>query len=87
MPFADADSTAEDRSPEVCSSDNDVGCFYQVNDPSRNGVINTKRQGRPYRTYYRLKCSRWRKFNEIYQMAEDQSCKECEEAMDLTALS
>lgn len=90
IPTPDEDSKVGDKPTEEkppCTSDEGVGCFYQINDHSRSGAINTKKQGKPYRTYAVLKCSRGHKFDAIYTLAENQTSKECEDAIDLTALS
>lgn len=72
---------------KVCQSPNDIACFYQVNDPRRNGAINTKIQSEPYQTYYQLRCSRAAKFDSLYTLAENQSSDECKNAINFSDLS
>lgn len=71
---------------EICTNQNDTACFFTLVDPTRNGVVNTKQQVRPHKSFYRLRCSRYEKLKPLYEMA-DQSSNECENAMDMTALS
>lgn len=72
---------------KLCQNPDDIACFYQVNDPRRNGAINTKVQSEPYETYYRLKCSRAQKFDSLYTPARDQTSDECKNAINFSDLS
>lgn len=85
MPYPDGEPITTPTS--VCSSDDGIGCFYQVNDPSRIGAINTKSQNPPYKSYYILRCSRGMRKREIYQIAEDQKSDDCLKATRFTELS
>lgn len=80
-------SDEDSQSLQPCQSPNDIACFYQENDPRRNVAINTKKQDEPYRTHYRLRCSRAHKFDSLYNLAEDQSSAECKNAIDFSSLS
>lgn len=80
------DSNGADKQ-QICKNPNDIACFYQVNDPRRNGVINTKIQSDSYQTFYRLKCSRGQKFDSLYTLAEDQTSAKCKDAIDFSELN
>lgn len=74
--------------PQLCQNPNDTACFFQVNDPRKNGAINTKIQSEPYETYYWLRCSRVQnKLDLLYTLAENQTSNECKNAIDFTDLS
>lgn len=84
----DGDNNVTDKQQLIiCQNPNDIACFFQVNDPRRNGAINTKIQSEPYETYYQLRCSRAQKFDSLYTLAEDQMSDECKNAIDFSDLS
>lgn len=81
------DSNGVDKQQlQICKNPNDIACFFQVNDPRRNGAINTKIQSDTYETYYRLKCSRGQKFDSLYTLAADQTSAKCKDAIDFSEL-
>lgn len=83
----DSNGLVDKSQLKICPSPNDIACFYQVNDPRRNGAINTKIQSEPYATYYQLRCSRAQKFDSLYTLAENQMSNECKNAIDFSDLS
>lgn len=85
LPTDGGDSNRTDN--QVCRNPDDVACFFQVNDPRRNGAINTKVQSEPYETYYQLRCSRAQKFDSLYTLAEDQTSDSCRDAINFSDLS
>lgn len=83
-PIPDGDSM--DQIQSMCNGNpNRVLCVYTIIDYRRHGAINTKDQRPPSVRHILDRCIHILRHH-LYHLAEDQKCKECQNAMDYSKL-